>query len=92
MYLARAFHLDLISLAEPQGRVKFQSANGIFELYVNLGHSDIGFSAHFATAMAKLALVGIAAEQTRTSKYFVELRKSILKKQPSVCLNALIAW
>jgi hypothetical protein len=92
MYLARAFHIDLISLAQPQGPVKFRSAQGIFSLCENVKQSDVCVSAHFAAAMAKLALLGVAAEQTRVPKDFVELRCAILKKYPLADLNALIAW
>jgi hypothetical protein len=92
MYLARAFHIDLTSLAQPQGPVKFRSAQGIFNPCENVTHSNVGVSAHFAAAMAKLALVGLAAEQMSVPKDCTELQNAILKKHPSVSLSALLTW
>lgn len=92
MYLARAFHIDLASLAQPHGPVSFQETQRKFKLSRNVAESDVSVSAHFATAMANLALVGFRADQGGVPKDPVELRSAILKTHNCVSLSALLAW
>jgi hypothetical protein len=92
MYFARAFHIDLVSLAQVQGPVVFEDAQRKFKLSRNVAESDVTVSAHFATAMAKLALVGFATDQETVPKDPVALREAILKKHPCVSLSALLSW
>jgi hypothetical protein len=92
MYFARAFHIDLVSLAESSGLVRFQETQRKFKLSRNVTESDVSVSAHFATAMANLALVGVGSEQLVVPKDPVELRATILQKHSCVSLSALLAW
>jgi len=92
MYFARAFHIDLVSLAQSQGPVPFQETQRKFKLSRNVVESDVSVSAHFATAMANLALVGVGAEQSEVPKDPVQLRAAILQKYDCVSLLALLAW
>jgi len=92
MYLAHAFHIDLASLAQPHGPVNFQETQRKFKLSRNVAESDVSVSAHFATAMANLALVGFRADQGRVPQDPVELRTSILKTHNCVSLSALLTW
>lgn len=92
MYFARAFHIDLASLAQSHGPVSFQEAQRKFKLSRNVAESDVTVSAHFASAMANLALVGFGATQSVVPKDPVELRAVILKKHTCVSLPALLSW
>ncbi|MDZ7920056.1 ImmA/IrrE family metallo-endopeptidase [Rhodoferax sp.] len=92
MYFARAFHIDLVSLAQSTGPVQFQETQRKFKLSRNVAESDVSVSAHFATAMANLALVGAGAQQSVVPKDPVALRASILQKHSCVSLPALLAW
>jgi IrrE N-terminal-like domain len=92
MYFARAFHIDLPSLAQSSGSVQFRETQRKFKLSRNVTEHDVTVSAHFATALAKLALVGFSAEQTAVPKDPVKLREAILAKHPCVNLSALLAW
>jgi hypothetical protein len=92
MYFARAFHIDLVSLVQAHGAVKFEGAQRKFKLSRNVAESDVTVSAHFATAMAKLALIGFATDQVTVPKDPIALRVAILKKHPCVSLSALLSW
>ena len=92
MYFARAFHIDLVSLAQANGPVQFQETQRKFKLSRNVAESDVSVSAHFATAIANLALVGVGTDQSTVPKDPVELRAAILKKHSCVSLSALLAW
>ena len=92
MYFARAFHIDLVSLAQSNGPVQFQETQRKFKLSRNVAESDVSVSAHFATAIANLALVGVGSEQSIVPKDPVELRAAILKKNNCVSLSALLDW
>ncbi len=92
MYFARAFHIDLVSLVQPSGPVQFQEAQRKFKLSRNVTEADVSVSAHFASAMANLALVGVNAEQSKVPKDPVELRTAILKDHSCVSLSALLSW
>ncbi len=92
MYFARAFHIDLASLAQSHGPVRFQETQRKFKLSRNVDESDVSVSAHFATAMANLALVGFAAAQSVVPKNPVELRAAVLETHNCVSLAALLSW
>jgi len=92
MYFARAFHIDLVSLAQASGPVQFQETQRKFKLSRNVTESDVSVSAHFATAIANLALVGVGAQQSTVPKDPVELRADILQKHSCVSLSALLDW
>lgn len=92
MYFARAFHIDLFSLAQSHGPVLFQETQRKFKLSRNVAESDVSVSAHFATAMANLALTGFGVEQAVVPKDPVALRAAILEKHDCVSLSALLTW
>ena len=92
LYFARAFHIDLPSLALAQGAVQFQATRHKFKLSRNVAESDVTLSAHYATAMAHVALVGTSLEQTQVPKDPLALRNGILQTQRCVDLPALLAW
>jgi Zn-dependent peptidase ImmA (M78 family) len=92
MFFARAFHLDLASVAQPRGAIAFQESQRKFKLSRNVAESDVSVSAYFANAMANLALAGFAAVQKKVPKDPIELRAEILEKHACVSLNALLQW
>jgi Zn-dependent peptidase ImmA (M78 family) len=92
MYFARAFHIDLSSLAQSHGPVLFQETQRKFKLSRNVVESEVSVSAHFATAMANVALAGFRALQLIVPKDPVELRAAILEKHKFVNLSALLTW
>lgn len=92
MYFARAFHIDLASLAQVRGSVQFQESQRKFKLSRNVVESDVSVSAHYANAMANLALVGFADGQTPVPKDPLALRTAVLARHECVSLPALLAW
>ena len=92
LYFARAFHIDLPSLALAQGAVQFQASRHKFKLSRNVAESDVTLSAHYATAMAHVALVGASLGQTQVPKDPLALRNGILQTHHCVDLPALLAW
>ena len=92
MFFARAFHLDLASVAQSRGAIAFQESQRKFKLSRNVAESDVSVSAYFANAMANLALAGFAAAQKKVPKDPVALRAEILEKHQCVSLNALLQW
>ena len=92
MYFARAFNIDLASLAQTRAELRFRDTQRKFKLSRNVVESDVSVSAHFADAMAKLALLGFKSEQTVVPKNPVNLRADILTGHPCVSLPALLAW
>ena len=92
LYFARAFHMDLPSLAQANGAVQFQATRHKFKLSRNVAESDVTLSAHYATAMAHVALVGASLGQTQVPKDPLALRNGILQNHRCVDLPALLDW
>jgi hypothetical protein len=92
MYFARSFNIDLASLAQPKGALQFLVGERKFKLSRNVTEADVSVSAHYVTAMAKLALRGFKKTQTIVPLDPVALRNELLKKNDCVSLAALLAW
>lgn len=92
MYFARAFNIDLASLAQPKGVLQFLGAERKFKLSKNVAEQDVSTSAHFATAMAKVALKGFGKAQTTVPVDPIALRAELLKNHSCVSMTALLAW
>ena len=92
MYFARAFNIDLASLARPKGALQFLVGERKFKLSKNVAEQDVSTSAHFATAMAKVALKGFDKAQTTVPADPIALRTELLKHHSCVSLAALLAW
>lgn len=92
MYFSRAFRIDLSSLADVHAPVQFQPSQRKFKLSRNVAESDVSISAHFATAIANLALVGFSSVQKAVPKDPGELRAAILQNHDCVNLSALLSW
>ena len=92
MYFARAFNIDLASLAQARAELRFCDTQRKFKLSRNVVESDVSVSAHFAGAIAKVALHGFKAAQTVVPKDPVNLRADVLAGHPCVSLVALLAW
>ena len=92
MYLAQAFNIKLASLAQPRATLEFLGVERKFKLSKNVVEQDVSVSAHYATAIAKLALNGFKKHQLQVPKDPVALRDIILEKYDCVSLPALLAW
>jgi hypothetical protein len=92
MYFARAFNIDLASLAQPKGALHFLGAERKFKLSRNVTQEDVFVSAHYVTAMAKLALRGFKKTQSTVPLDPIALRTALLKQNDCVSLTALLAW
>jgi Zn-dependent peptidase ImmA (M78 family) len=92
MYFARSFNIDLASLAQPKGELQFLGAERKFKLSRNVTQADVFVSAHYVTAMAKLALHGFKKTQTTVPLDPVALRTALLRQNDCVSLAALLAW
>lgn len=92
MYLARAFNINLASLAQPRATLQFLGVERKFKLSKNVVEQEVFISAHFATAMAKLALNGFQKQQAVVPKDPVALRNTLLQRYECVSLPALLGW
>lgn len=92
LYLARAFNLDIVSLANPDALPAFSSENKKYKLAKNVKLSDVAISAHYATAMAKLALRGMPTEQKAVPKKATSLRDMCLRTNHCVDFEWLLDW
>lgn len=92
MYLARGLNLDLVSLVSPSAPLKFLGAQRKFKLNKNVEEQDVSISAHYATAIAKIALKACDLTQMPVPADPVELRNLILQNHKCVSLEALLLW
>lgn len=92
MYLSRAFNISLASLADPKAPVTFLVTERKFKLNVRVDPADVFVSAHYATAVAKMALRGFKAEQDTVPQDALALRELILRSANCVSLPSLLAW
>ena len=91
MYLARAFNISLASLADPKAPVTFLQTERKFKLNEQVDPDDVFVSAHYATALAKMALKGFKPSQDRVPKDAAVLRDHILQLADCVSLMSLLA-
>lgn len=92
MYLARAFNISLASLADPKAQVAFLETERKFKLNNRVDPVDVFVSAHYATAVAKVALKGFKFEQASVPQDAVALREQILQSVDCVSLPSLLSW
>jgi hypothetical protein len=92
MLLARAFNINLSSLADPKAQLTFLETERKFKLNDRMNPAEVFISAHYATALAKLALRGFKLSQAQVPKDAVELRDAILQSAGIVNLPCLLAW
>ncbi len=92
MYLARAFNISLASLADPKAPVTFLETERKFKLNDRVDPAEVFVSAHYATALAKMALKGFKSIQAPVPKDAVELRERILHSADCVSLPSLLVW
>ncbi len=92
MYLARAFNISLTSLADPKAPVAFLEAERKFKLNHRVDQADVFVSAHYATAVAKMALKGFKPAQATVPQDAAALRDHILQSADCVSLASLLAW
>ena len=91
LYFARAFNLDVKSLAVP-GTLQFRDAQRKYKLSKGVTEASVLVSAQYATAMAKLALAGCDRQQTPLPKDPDALRQACLKYGATVGLNSLLSY
>jgi hypothetical protein len=92
MYLSRAFNISLASLADPKAPVSFLETERKFKLNGLVHPADVFVSAHYATAVAKMALRGFKAGQDTVPQDALALREQILRSADCVNLPSLLAW
>lgn len=92
LYLAKTFNLDLRTLAHPDEAVGFQQAFHKFKLAKNVSSEQASASAHYATAMARLALLAFPSPFMQPTASPETLRQQILQRLPCVDLDGLLAF
>ena len=92
LYFARAFNIELQSLSERNATPRFRSSVRKFKMSRNVCEDDVTVSAHYATAMAKIALRTHDSNQGVVPSDPAKLRASILNTQSCVSLKGLLAW
>ncbi|UUE95339.1 ImmA/IrrE family metallo-endopeptidase [Comamonas thiooxydans] len=91
LYLARAFNLDVQTLASP-GAVQFRNAQRKYKLSKGVAEGAVLASAQYATAMAKLALIGCERPQIPLPPSPDALRQACLKYGSTVGLDSLLRY
>lgn len=92
LYFARAFNIELQSLADEKALPRFRSNLHKFKLSKNVAEKDVSVGANYVTGIARLALQGFAKEQRLPPRDPAELRKEILTTSECVSLPAVLAW
>jgi len=92
LYLARAFNVDLRSLAEPGSAPRFRANARKYKLSKNVTEAHVSASANYATGIARIALAAFPAEQEVVSDDPAVLRDAILKSHECVNLDSLLKW
>ncbi len=92
LYLARAFNVDLRSLADAEQAPRFRANARKYKLSRNVSEGDVSASANYVTGIARVALAACPEEQTAVSDDPVVLRNEILKSHECVSLASLLEW
>ncbi|MDO9235737.1 MAG: hypothetical protein Q7U28_06840 [Aquabacterium sp.] len=93
LYLARAFNIDLRSLASRQGKPEFKASLRKFKLSKNVTEDMVSLSANYVTGIARLVLQAEPSrQQCPVPGDPATLRSEILVDHPCVSLQALLAW
>lgn len=92
MHFARIFNIDFLSLLTTEQPVAFLNAERKFKLSKSITVSSVQASAHFATAIAKIALQKNDSAQTIVAQDPDAFRTELLKTNACVSLQALLNW
>lgn len=92
LYLARAFNIDLRSLADDALAPQFRNNARKYKLSKNVSESVVSASANYATGIARVAIAAFGRDQAQVGSDPAEVRKAILKKHNCVSLQALLEW
>jgi hypothetical protein len=92
LYLSKAFNLDIASLVSEEEPPRFRQVVHKFKMNKNVSEDQVTASAHYATAMARLALQATDEAYTPPSVNPIELRDQILQAAQCVDLSALLMW
>lgn len=92
LYLSKAFNLDIASLANQEAPPRFRQVVHKFKMNKNVDEERLAASAHYATAIARLALQATAASYTPPPANPNELREQILQTVQCIDLSALLGW
>lgn len=92
LYLARAFNIELQSLAAEGEAPRFRVTPRKFKLNRNVFEDNVLVSANYVTGIARVALQGFPSEQAIPPANPLELRKVILARHQCVSLSALLEW
>lgn len=92
LYLAKTFNLDIASLANQEGVPRFRQVTHKFKMSKSVNEERLAASAHYATAIARLALQATKKEYKAPPFNPNEFREQILLSANCVDLPALLAW
>ncbi len=92
LYMARAFNLDIASLNDDNASPRFRQVEHKFKLQKDATEDKVTASAHFATAMARLALTATETPYQSVPTDPEILRNLILADHEAVTLPALLAY
>lgn len=92
LYLSKAFNLDLASLANQTEPPRFREVVHKFKASKNVDEECLTASAHYATAIARLALQATIETYTPPLVDPIKLRQQILQDAQCVNLSALLVW
>lgn len=92
LYFCRAFNLDLKSLSNTTSKPLFRSTGHKFKLNKNILTEEVNASAHYANAMARIAIVGASLSPKPLLLDPADLRDQILLNHPCVNLQSLLSF
>lgn len=92
LYFARAFNIEIQSLAAAEQQLRFRVTQRKFKLNRNVVEDTVLVSANYVTGIARVALRGFAFDQALPAADPQELRSVILQRHKCVSLEALLEW
>jgi Zn-dependent peptidase ImmA (M78 family) len=92
LYFSKIFNLDIASLASQEIPPRFRQEVHKFKISQNTTEARVTASAHYATAMARIALRGIGSPYLAPPVNPNELHEQILLSSECVSLSSLLEW
>lgn len=92
LYFSKVFNLDFASLVNQEMPPRFRQVVHKFKMNKDVEEAHVTASAHYATSMARLALLGTVQPYIAPPEHPNQLREQILSTSLCVDLPALLTW
>ncbi|MEW6563326.1 MAG: ImmA/IrrE family metallo-endopeptidase [Pseudomonadota bacterium] len=92
LFFSRAFNIDIRSWSEASESLRFRSVVHKYKRNQGKSEAKVIVSAHYANAMARLALQATPVEFSAVNENPVELREYLLRHHDCINLNVLLSY